>query len=354
MVTRGLKQYRRYRSGIFFTKADSPDTIYYKDLERRKASLDTGRIGKIFFKLTGDKPVKIVENGPSTLHRVFRITSANQDYITRLSLMNSRYSDPGFFVEKKIVDNLSKIGLMSQKWHSIDTTRSEIPFDFEIKKSIKGISLYDTSKKQTIDPKLHYQLGLFVAKVHTIKTDGFGYLDPEAVIFHNRLKGLHSSWKSYLLINLEKHLMVCQKSGIINNLTRIRIKKIFSQIREKDITSQFKPTLLHGDLSNHNALSKGAKLTGLIDWEDSISGDPVFDISYWGTGSIGNPTWLSSFIKGYQSQTPFSHDFDYRYWLYYLRIAISKAALRIKLGYNPTINGFSSSERIMIGLNYLV
>lgn len=37
------------------------------------------------------------------------------------------------------------------------------------------------------------------------------------------------------------------------------------------------PSLLHGDLGSYNLLGDGSRITGLIDWELALYGDPMYD-----------------------------------------------------------------------------
>ncbi|MDP3729560.1 MAG: aminoglycoside phosphotransferase family protein [bacterium] len=66
-----------------------------------------------------------------------------------------------------------------------------------------------------------------------------------------------------------------QTGGILKNLLSVieksEIKNLFSKRK--------RTTLVHGDLIIHNLLTDGKNLTGVLDWELSLFGDPDYDLS---------------------------------------------------------------------------
>jgi len=66
-----------------------------------------------------------------------------------------------------------------------------------------------------------------------------------------------------------------QTNEILNNLLLIiespKVKKLFLEKQ--------KTTFVHGDLIIHNLLTDGRNLTGVLDWELSLFGDPDYDLS---------------------------------------------------------------------------
>ena len=93
-----------------------------------------------------------------------------------------------------------------------------------------------------------------------------------------------------------------------------------------------KSYLLHGDLNSRNLfVDHTGFITHLIDWEDALGGDPIFDLAFWAT--FHPELDHKHLIQAYYHQVVKPADFDYRFWVYYLRIAVSKAVLLHKEGH---------------------
>ena len=113
------------------------------------------------------------------------------------------------------------------------------------------------------------------------------------------------------------------------------------------------PVLVHGDIANHNTFTENGKLTALIDWEDCLSGDPVFDLAYYGTGCYGHDEWKEWFLDGYIKVNPLGDDFEKRYWAYYLRIALAKSIVRYRFKTATKRSLPDVRNRILFGLSNL-
>ena len=98
------------------------------------------------------------------------------------------------------------------------------------------------------------------------------------------------------------------------------------------------PSILHGDLNDANIFCDQGKIFAIIDWEDCLLGDPIYDIASWGT-FFRNSERIELLIRGYKSITEIPNDFWQRYWLYFLRISLAKTVHRYRFGaINPDSN----------------
>jgi aminoglycoside phosphotransferase (APT) family kinase protein len=155
------------------------------------------------------------------------------------------------------------------------------------------------------------------------------------------------TWREYVLLNLDEHVEACRAAGAISREEVARITEAFD--RAAHILEDAPSRLLHGDLGAHNVLSDGERLTALIDWEDALCGDPIFDIAYWGT--FVRDEMREPFLEGYRAARALPADFERRYWLYYLRVALSKTVHRQRFGYADRAAGRPpASQRIRKGL----
>ncbi len=263
-----------------------------------------------------------------------------------------------FYIDHWAYRQLAALGLPGPEVVAVDVSRDHCPTDYQIMTYVdaKPLNIFEDPETQYMDPALLQAVGRYVARVHTVPLNGFGPLSiascarPELVEEFERSipHGIHASWRDYIFLRLEEHLEVCQRSGALIATEVNQIQKLFEQHRE--IFDFGQPVWLHGDLGNHNMLSRdGVTLTALIDWEDSMSGDPIFDIAFWGT--FFRDHMLHDFLEGYQQVKPLPHDFYQRYWLYYLRIALSKTVHRIRFGYTDRPGRPPASQRIQKALS---
>ncbi len=88
----------------------------------------------------------------------------------------------------------------------------------------------------------------------------------------------YNNFLDYLIDSIEQKIAKIQKfkktNEIMNDLLSIinqpGIKNLFTQSAEI--------TLVHGDLIIHNLLTDGKNLTGVLDWELALYGDPNYDL----------------------------------------------------------------------------
>ena len=77
--------------------------------------------------------------------------------------------------------------------------------------------------------------------------------------------------------------------------------------------------LLHGDYNPQNFAAKDNEVTGVIDWEDVLVGDPVYDFTRLNFELFGPdinaypPEAVAALHKGYERHTELPNDFDRRY-----------------------------------------
>lgn len=266
------------------------------------------------------------------------ITAKNEGFIIKTSLLPVPYFTHDFLLEKKISHLLRESHIPNVAIQLIDCSRRKYHFDYMIMEKIEGfpLSFYINSHQE--EEKCLHQLGVRLALIHSIKTEGFG------------IAGLKKTWSDHLYTALDQHLNYCCSNKIMDLDHAQMIGKIFSRYEKKFSITQSK--LLHGDLSNQNIfVRKNPDEILLIDWGDSLNGDPIFDIAMWGT-FIGNHEKRHALLEGYQTVSKLPIDFEVLYWLYYLRIILSKTVHRQRFGYYKT-DKISPLSRIRLPLEEL-
>jgi aminoglycoside phosphotransferase (APT) family kinase protein len=355
-----LEEFCRLRRKTFYPKTDL-DAAALPTLRRRKAEVAAASAGvaRACAELFGGPP-RVVEplEGAGTLHALFRVVAGDgEPYVFRAGLAGdeSRAFEFEAHAFEFIVDGwasetLSRAGAPTAEVCLVDLAREVCPFDFEIAREARGRTLksFEDEETQATPPRLLSGLGRLAAVVHGVETEGFGLIDVSRIAEDGRARGrgLLKTWREYVMLNLDAHVEACRRIGAVGDEEAARIRDVFDGAA--DLLEGVPSRLLHGDLGAHNVLTDGERLTAIIDWEDALCGDPVFDIAYWGT--FVRDEMRETFLEGYRSARALPADFERRYWLYYLRVALSKTVHRRLFGHADRPGRPAASRRIQKGL----
>jgi fructosamine-3-kinase len=341
------------RESFFLAKADtnvSDDVLGSLQPKKRERILcDVKNVAEICGSLFGRAPVRVDPlERQGTFHLLYKIVfSGAESYICRVPLPIFPYHAWDLYIDKWIVGKLLRGRVPCPDVYDVDLSRDLCPFEYEILGEAKGCSLSDANINLPTMKNLMFELGQVVAKVHSIRTSGFGLLDIRRILSDQEPRGLHQTWEAYIFLNLERHVKICCDIAAINHEEATRIRSVFEQTRH--VLKHVTPSLLHGDLGNHNIFSDGQHISAIIDWEDCMSGDMLFDVASWGT-FYGNDNWRERFLTGYSSLLSLPKDSELRYWLYYLRVALAKTVHRYRFRYEDHLQGPPSSHRIQKSL----
>ncbi|OGM95007.1 hypothetical protein A2524_02860 [Candidatus Wolfebacteria bacterium RIFOXYD12_FULL_48_21] len=116
----------------------------------------------------------------------------------------------------------------------------------------------------------------------TIIEDVVGFLhylrtQPEHSYYSINTGKTYTSYLDYLTADVEQKVATIQKfeqaKGLLQDLL-----SIIKEPKNSNLFSNGKTALIHGDLIIHNLLTDGDKLTGVLDWELALFGDPDHDL----------------------------------------------------------------------------
>jgi Ser/Thr protein kinase RdoA (MazF antagonist) len=322
--------YISYQKGIFFSKVDGGFPVALLDAH---APIHEESIRQIMQKHFGVEVKNIVELTRWTLHYVYKVETTDKPYIIRINAAGMFYHEFQFYVEAWATEELERVGLKTLNIPLIDLKRDDIPFDYEVMDFAPGKSIHEIIENNENQNQVLEKLGEYVAAIHHIKTTDFGPIHVASIIKTMQgdsslqlvPRGIHHTWTDYILLNSIKHIEYAVLSGIIS---ADEADSIAERLKPEVCPNVPIPCLVHGDIATHNAFSQNGEITALIDWEDCISGDSVYDIAYFGTESYGHESFFPPFLKGYKSKAELPPDFEKRYWLYFLRISLMKSLVR--------------------------
>jgi Ser/Thr protein kinase RdoA (MazF antagonist) len=351
-----LESFCRERRSLFYPKADLPvadGVLRTLGSAGNPAGLVpvAARLCRAVF---GDEPSSVAPLGEAgTFHLLYRAEGPDgRSAVVRLSALSHLRHDFLLHLDSWAGERLRAVGLPGLRVHAVDLSRAHCPYDFEILEEARGTALkaYDDDDDR-LRPLLA-ALGRFAAQVHGVKSSGFGFFDVRPLLLGElpeQLCGLSPTWRVYVLRRLDAHVATCEAIGAVSHDERRRIYDAF--LAADDLLDGVEPALLHGDLGSHNVFTDGRDITAVIDWEDALSGDPVFDVAFWAT--FHPDRRHAAFLDGYRSVRALPADFERRFWLYYLRVALSKTVLRHRLGVTDRPGRPPASLRIQKALERL-
>jgi aminoglycoside phosphotransferase (APT) family kinase protein len=339
-----LEKWTARRRRMFYPKTDIDFDL--AEMRRRKqelANLDLSKLPSIL-----NKEIRSIEfmHNAGTFHALFRIHTPDGRYILKVSPEKAAF--------ELGIDSWANRN-RTFRVAEMEVRPRRLPYPFLIMEEAKGqpLTTFENPETQALPEPLLFELGRTVARNHFLVGCRAGLLDlstserdvPEAHPFAAAV-GLHETWRDYLLLRLDEHIQVCRDIDAINDAEVGAINKAFSTTPPAKVIR-----MLHGDLGHHNVFTDGQSITEIIDWEDALVGDPIFDIAYWGT--FVRDEMRARFIEGYESHEKLQSDFEYRYWLYYLRIALSKTVHRHRFGTKDRPGRPPASQRIQKALSNL-
>jgi hygromycin-B 4-O-kinase len=107
-----------------------------------------------------------------------------------------------------------------------------------------------------------------IAETDVSPIDGFGYFDPDG-------HAVASSWRNVLVETLETARRDLKGAS--------DVIEVYARLIDRCPEER---TLIHGDFGSNNVLADGARITAVLDWDQAMVGDPLYDVAnfyFWAT-----------------------------------------------------------------------
>ena len=351
-----LDRSRLRRRALFYPKTDAPlPDAWLRSLRAAGPPVAAADVAHLCRRVLGAEPAwcRPLEH-QGTFHALYRVALVDdRSVIVRVNALGALGRDFALYLDAWAMARLRSAGLPALRVFAVDATRRLAPFDFEVLEEAPGSSFRDFEHDEATIRRLLRELGTFVARLHAIPVEGFGWIDAAPPVLEGPeapSAGIFATWHDYVMLKLEEHVRTCTAIGAVSSAEARRVAEMFGA--HDALLDGIEPALLHGDLGNHNAFTDGRHVTALIDWEDCLAGDPAFDVAFWGTFHPDDRR--AAFLEGYRSERALPGDFERRYWLYYLRIALSKTVHRHRFGSADHPGRPPAASRIRKALERLV
>lgn len=170
-----------------------------------------------------------------------------------------------------------------------DDTKELIPSNYFFMEFLEGKSLYlvKSNLSQVAFAKISKELGLHVKAMKSIHSSSFGYiLQPDRS---------YTSWSECFLTMIDEILADAEDQQVLLPYTYNEIREMFYS--HKEVLDEVREaSLVHKDLWEGNIFvdEKTASITGIIDCERALFGDPIMEID---CGLLrGNQDFLQAFL----------------------------------------------------------
>jgi len=282
---------------------------------------------------------------------------------------NGPEKDGHLAVESAVLDQVREAGVVTPRVFGCDASRTRVSFAWQALERISAPDLNHWFKQGGLDASsIAFEIGAAVAKWQTINFEGFGVLEhdhvgrvwrqPARLLAGTEepggsaeernvsseshppntpgLRGCRTSYADYFHLRLEEHLHFLVSRGFLTTTQRDEITTEIENHRT--LLDLPQGCLVHKDLALWNILGTEQQICAFIDFDDSIAGDPMDDLSL--LACFHDSAFLQRAFEGYQSVRVLPQEHLRRFWLHLLRNMIVKAVIRVGAGYFNRDDGF--------------
>jgi aminoglycoside phosphotransferase (APT) family kinase protein len=233
---------------------------------------------------------------------------------------------PKFDNERVAYDLLVGRGLPVPSVVALDTSRRLCPYEYIILTRLPGTNLAESWR--TLPPArvrdLAREAGVALARLHTVTFLTFGKLREQgAPRFH--------SWPGYFGDYARRYIDAAGRYGLLDEALRSRLEGVLH--RAGDLLARVgQGVLVHSDYHYENILHDEGRLSGILDFEWALSGDPSYDFMNADVRTSQLPGSEAAFVAGYQSIRPLDAEHGRRTDLYRFFLRLETAAMHAQHG----------------------
>jgi aminoglycoside phosphotransferase (APT) family kinase protein len=180
---------------------------------------------------------------------------------------------------------------------ALDTSKTLASYDYLILTKVPGKTV-NASLAELTPEMLHeiaYRAGEYLATMHSYALDGFGLL------FELAAGIAPTDWTAYVTNFYQDYGGQVRKSGALSGETLDRIEAVMEKIKPL-LASVERGRFVHGDYHFSNILQQDGHITGVIDFEWAMSGDPAWDFRIDDQLEAACPGNREAFYAGYTSR----------------------------------------------------
>lgn len=319
---------------------------------RVEAARRSAELGAVVARELGVPAVAIMPlDQQGTFHLVHscRLPDGNT-LIVRSSLPVLFNADTSFYADQFIQEALPGAGLPGVAVQAVDCSASQLPYAWMVMDKAAGVSMAALSDAVLDAPMTMQQLGQAMAQLHgQARGKGYGPVDCAALAAGSDLSGVHVAWTDFAFCRWEEH---CRSAVAAQLLQASEADVAWAFLREWETAMAVtEGALLHGDPGNPNFFMQDGRISALLDWEDAVIGDPLYDVAFW--ASFHPRRRWPGFFAGYGSAPVAGSAAAIRFAFYFLRITLAKVLHRQRFGYRDQPGRPSGRQRVVEAFSLL-
>lgn len=209
-----------------------------------------------------------------------------------------------------------------------DSSRSIIDRDYIIMLRLEGNPLSQTPVTEAQYNRIMHEIGEYLAQVHSITAGSYGYIGA-----HRPMEPQKTWWNAFRVM-WGKLLDDIVGVGMYSDDERETLVRLLDDNKGcfEDSQRMVEPSLLHMDIWSQNILVDGnLKVTGIVDWDRALWGDPEIEYAVLDYCGISQP----GFWEGYGRTRDDSTEARIRHVFYHLYEHQKYIVIRIGRRNNP-------------------
>lgn len=317
------------RNQAFYWKCDCPRSVenkrstYFSD----KHTLETSRIAReIVRDFIGDPPSVFTCLKVDGNHFVYRFKKDEKEFLLRTD--DGRIDDDYMLAESAVIELLTRQRFPVPKIYATNVETGSVRY--QIMEYLDSPTLQSWALTKQLDSvAIAKQFGFHLSRLHQIKLPGFGFIDTEKLGAESRIVGIDDRWEDYFTKCLERHLSYLRDKELLTVGLIRRVESIFEKFSVFLDLAQ--GSLLHRDFAFWNILGTPREIRAVIDWDDTVIGDPADDISV--VNCFNAPEFMDHLLAAYNDIIPIDGVFRAKIEFYTLRNMLWKIMIRHYMGY---------------------
>lgn len=285
-----------------------------------------------------------------TFHVVHAVGGPQPQWVMRSTLDDLFIEDRSLLLEGAAWRWLGDDGALVPATRCVQFAARGAQFDFAMIERSPHPTLRDVGDAALDDePRWLFAIGGVLARIHKRRGSGAGLIDLDNVET-DAPRGVHSDWADYIFLSADQHVDACERAGLISAEDARDARALMERMRP--LLAARPARLLHGDLGLHNLCvdAQRRRIVHVLDWEDALVGDPLFDLAM--TLTFQPPRRHAAILAGYGLPQP-NREEERLLAFYYLRIGLSKSVHRLRFGVADLPGREPAHHRIMRGLHEL-
>jgi len=253
----------------------------------------------------------------------------NEDRVIRFNTFDTTV--PKFENERVAYDLLAGSELPVPSVVVLDASRRVAPYDFIVLTRLPGTNLADSWQELTPARicDLACEAGRCLARLHAITLPAFGKLhEQDAPRFH--------SWPGYFNDYARRYLNEAARYGILEDPPHTRLEGALDRAQPL-LERVTRGVLVHSDYHYENILQAEGNLSGILDFEWALAGDPSYDFMNADVREEQIPGSGATFLDGYRSVRSLDTEHAQRLVVYRLFLRLETAVMHARRGNPPGV-----------------